>query len=83
MSMKNARESEEAEESATDFVNDWLGVLEHDFRERFGPRWTPEVQQLYQSIEAAALASARNMDVKAETQQGYRLLSNAPNRGRG
>ncbi len=81
--MKNAAESEASEETATEFTNNWLGVLEHDFRKRFGPRWTPEVQQLYQAIEAAALASARAMDIKAESQQGYRLLSNAPNRGRG
>lgn len=64
-------------ENAVEFVNNFLGDLEEKFRARFGNRWTPEVQSVYQSLEDAALRSARACDCHAESQRAYTLITNS------
>ncbi len=48
--------------SAENFVGEVLAAVELAFSERFGARWSPEIQTLYQETSAHCIEAARLVD---------------------
>ncbi len=52
------------EPTAVDFVAEVLAAVELAFSERFGARWSPEIQSLYQETQSHCLAAAERVDAR-------------------
>ncbi len=79
----DAVESDRLVGDAEEFIEDVFGSLEHAFIEHFGQRWTPEINELFQSSQRACRAVAQEVDGEPEVEARYvptnkalRLLSN-------
>lgn len=48
--------------TAVKFVEEVLAAVELAFHERFGARWSPEIQALYQTTSESCLVAARRVD---------------------
>jgi len=70
--------------SSTEFCQAVLDDIEFVFRKQFGPKWTPEVQQLFYEQRRAALVVAEELDQKPFPQRPLRetvVLFNGQRRG--
>ncbi len=83
MASNDSTESERLVGEAEEFIEDVFGALEHAFIGHFGQRWTPEINELFQSSQRACRAVAQAVDGEAEASSRYvptnkalRLLSN-------
>ncbi len=67
---------------AQQFMQAVFDELEERFRTHFGPRWSVQVNDLYQGAQAACLASARRVDAgmasPTEPSRHVRILTNYP-----
>ena len=67
---------------AEQFITAVFDELEERFRNQFGPRWSVQVNDLYQKSQAACYASARRVDqgMASPTQPSrhVRILTNYP-----
>ncbi len=48
-----------------EFIEDVFGAVEFEFTERFGQKWTPEVQELFQSSLETCRTVAKHLDAGA------------------
>lgn len=70
-SSNGAAESERLIGAAEEFIEDVFGALEFRFIEHFGQRWTPEINDLFQTSQRACRAAAQGMDESAASETRY------------